>query len=137
MLAAGGNGPSQVGPSRTMPPKSARPAPRMRRSVSCERVRSPVTGRMANGLSIPEGRRIDPSGFGQVQASAGRVVVEDLGVATPVDGRVELGLGLLLAEVLVEDVEEEIVGQGAVGLGAQRVADLAQQRHVLQRRFAE
>ena len=44
------------------------------------------------------------------------IVVEQFRVAAPVDRRFELRLGFLFAEVLVQQVLEELVGQRVVGL---------------------
>ena len=53
------------------------------------------------------------------------VVVEDFGVASPVQCSPELALDLLSAEVLVEDVAEEFLTDGMVALGMQGVLDAA------------
>ena len=42
-----------------------------------------------------------------------------------------------LAELLVEHVEEEFLGNGVVALGLEGAADLAQQQDVVQRGVAE
>ena len=46
-----------------------------------------------------------------------RVVVEDLRVAPPVQRGPELALDFVGAEVLVEDVAEELLADGVVSLG--------------------
>ena len=71
------------------------------------------------------------------EAAAAGVEVEELGIAAPVDGRLELAQRLFLAELLVEHVEEELLGHGVVALGLERARDLAQQQHILDRGVAE
>ena len=71
---------------------------------------------------------------GQHEAAARGVEVEQLGVAAPGDGGFHLALALLFAELLVEHVEEEVLGHGVVALGFQGAANLAQQQHVARRR---
>ena len=65
------------------------------------------------------------------------IEVEELGVAAPVDGGLQLALRLVFAELLVEHVEEELLGNGVVALGFERADDLAQQQDVLERGVAE
>ena len=77
------------------------------------------------------------SDFGIDEAAAAGVEVEQLGVAAPVDGGFKLALRLLLAELLVEHVEEELFRNGVVALGLERAGDLAQQQDVFQRGLAE
>jgi hypothetical protein len=50
------------------------------------------------------------------------VVIEQLRVAAPPDGRFELRLGFLLAEVFIEQVFEYSIRQGMVGAGFERPA---------------
>ena len=65
------------------------------------------------------------------------VVVEDLGVTAPVQRGLELALDFVGAEVLVENVAEELFADGVIALGVQRVFDQPQNGDVLQRRLAE
>ena len=60
--------------------------------------------------------------FRQNEATASGVEVEELGVAAPVDGGFELALCLFFAELLVEQVEEEVLGDGVVALGIEGAA---------------
>ena len=53
------------------------------------------------------------------QAAGFGVVVEDFGVASPVQRGLELALDFVGAEVLVEDVAEELFADGVVALGVQ------------------
>ncbi len=73
----------------------------------------------------------------QHQPAAIGIVVEDLGVASPMNRRLELLPCLCFSEMFLENVVEEIVGQCTVGFGAQGTLDLSQQRDVGERRFAE
>src|SRR5271166_772615 len=65
------------------------------------------------------------------QAASLRVVVEDLGVSPPVERGLELALDFVGAEMLVEDVTEELLADGVIALGVQRVFDEPQDGHVL------
>ena len=60
------------------------------------------------------------------EATASGVEVEELGVAAPVDGGFELTLRLFLGELLIEQVEEEVLGHCVVALGIERAGDLTQ-----------
>ena len=71
---------------------------------------------------------------GQDEAAAAGVEVEQLGVAAPGDGGLHLAQALLFAELLVEHVEEEVLGDGVVALGFEGAANLAQQQDVAPRR---
>ena len=75
--------------------------------------------------------------LGQDEASGFGVVVENLGVASPVHGGIELALDFVVAEVLVENVVEEFFGDGMVRLGVQHVVDLLQDDDVLERGLTE
>jgi len=65
------------------------------------------------------------------------IVIEDLGVASPVQRRLELPLDFIRAEVLVEDVAEKLLTDGVIALGVQGVLDQPQYGNVLQRGFAK
>src|SRR5437867_13278309 len=52
------------------------------------------------------------------------IVVEQFGVASPLNRRVHLPRGLLTAEVLIQDVVKKLIRQSVVGLGAQGLLDL-------------
>jgi hypothetical protein len=64
-------------------------------------------------------------------------VIEQLRVPAPSDGRFELRLGFLLAEVFIEQVFEDAIRQCMVGARFQRAGDLADERDVFQRGGAE
>src|SRR5438128_1417761 len=65
------------------------------------------------------------------------VVFEQIGISTPVDRRVELLAGLLLAEAFVENVEHEVVLQTSVLGKAERLVDVLDQRGTLQSLLSE
>src|SRR5580693_4546966 len=65
------------------------------------------------------------------------IVIEDLGVASPVQRGLKLALDFIRAEVFVEDVAEKLLANGMIALGVQRVFDQPQYRNVLQRGFAK
>jgi len=70
-------------------------------------------------------RRVD-----EHEAPPRRVKVEQLGIAAPGDSRLHLAQAFLFAELLIEHVEEELLGNRVVALGVERAANLAQQQHV-------
>src|SRR5580693_1691083 len=55
------------------------------------------------------------SGLGERQFAGGGVVIENLGVAAPLDGGFELPLRFFFAELLVDEVVEKLGGQRAIG----------------------
>ena len=75
--------------------------------------------------------------FRQDEASFFRVVVEDLGVASPVHGGLKLALHFVLTEVLVENIVEEFFRNRMVRLGVQHVVDRLQNRDVAKRSVTE
>src|SRR5580700_11057477 len=85
----------------------------------------PFHGRQYVGIFTME----QPAGLG--------IVIEDLGVASPVQRRLELPLDFIRAEVLVEDVAEKLLTDGVIALGVQGVLDQPQYGNVLQRGFAK
>src|SRR5579863_8906849 len=66
------------------------------------------------------------SGLGEGQLARGRVVIKNLGVASPLDGGCQLAARFILAEVFIEEVAEEFVGKSSVGLCSQRILHLGQ-----------
>src|ERR1700722_19458536 len=68
--------------------------------------------------------------LGQDEAAARGVEVEELGVAAPVDGGLNLPLAFVGAELLVEHVEEELFGDSVVGFGFEGAANLTQEQDV-------
>ena len=77
------------------------------------------------------------SASGKTKAPPRRVEVEDLGIAAPGHSGLNLALRLLIAELLVEHVEEEFFGHGMVALGVYGATDLAQQEDITKRRVTE
>ena len=75
--------------------------------------------------------------LGKHEAAAGVVPVKELGVAAPGDGGFELAAAFVVAELLVEHVEEEFLGNGVVGLVGERAGDLAEQQDVIDGGLAE
>src|SRR6266478_141650 len=70
------------------------------------------------------------SGLGESQLAGGGVVIENFGVAAPLDGGFELAAGFFLTKMLVEQVAEKFFGQSAVGFGLERLLHLAEQRNI-------
>src|SRR5208282_3533712 len=68
------------------------------------------------------------SGLGERQFAAGSVVLKKLGVTSPLNCRFQLPLRFIFAEVLVQQVLEELRRQRAVCFGLQRLFHLPQQR---------
>src|SRR5579859_1532362 len=77
------------------------------------------------------------SSLGERQLAGSRVVVENLRVTSPLDRGFQLTPRFIFAEVLVQQIPKEFVGQRSVRLCLQRLLHLPQQRHVRQRRPAE
>src|SRR5919109_397032 len=73
----------------------------------------------------------------QHQPAAIGIVIEDLGVASPMDRRLELLPCLFFGEMFLENTIEEVVWQRPIGFGSQGALDLSQQRGVVERRFTE
>src|SRR5271166_2580159 len=71
------------------------------------------------------------------QAAALGVVVEDFRVASPDKCGLELALDFVGAEVLVEDVTEELLADGVIALGVQGVLDETQDSDVVQSSITE
>src|SRR6202158_1118322 len=68
---------------------------------------------------------------------AGRVVIENFGVAAPLDGGFELAAGFFLAEMFVEEVAEKFLGECAIGFSFERLLHLAEQGNVGESGLAE
>src|SRR5467141_2649423 len=77
------------------------------------------------------------SGLGESQLAGGGVVIENFGVAPPLDGGFQLAAGFFLAKMLVEQVAEKFFVQRAVGFGFQRLFHLAEQRNVGESGFSK
>src|SRR5580700_4076699 len=72
-------------------------------------------------------------GLGENQAVRFAIEVEDFSVAAPVHGSFELALHFILAEVFVENVVKELVGNGVISLGVQDAIDLLENHDVFER----
>src|SRR5580658_4676579 len=81
--------------------------------------REPAGRRMAGGtgdalcaaiVEVVTGR----SSLGERQLARGGVVIENLGVAAPLDGCFQLAARFVFAEMFVEQVAEKVVGERAV-----------------------
>src|SRR6267143_1250427 len=77
------------------------------------------------------------SGLGEGQLAGGGVVIENFGVAAPLDGGFELAAGFFLTKMLVKQVTEKFFGQSAVGFSFERLLHLAVQRNIGESGFAE
>src|SRR6267143_1200324 len=77
------------------------------------------------------------SGLGEGQLAGGGVVIENFGVAAPLDGGFELAAGFFLTKMLVKQVTEKFFGQSAVGFSFERLLHLAVQRNIGESGFAK
>src|SRR5580704_15789245 len=77
------------------------------------------------------------SGLGERQLPARRVVIEKLGVATPLDSRLQLPARFVFAEMFIQQVLEKLRGQRAIRFRFQRLLHLTKQGNVGQHGFAE
>jgi len=76
-------------------------------------------------------------GLVEEQAVGFGVVGEDLGVAPPIQGCVDLALNIFLGEVLVQNVAKEFYGDCPVGLSLESIPDLLNQSDVAEDRFTK
>ena len=121
--------------------KTARPHSGHRQVDENGQVRT-VTSERAKGCWIftrlPRLATISSScASGSIKRRRRGVKVEQLRIAAPGHRGLHLPLALFFAELLVEHVEEELLGHGVVALGFERAANLPQQQHVAHRRVAE
>src|SRR5260370_23764407 len=77
------------------------------------------------------------SSLGERQLARGSVIIKNFGVAAPLDGGFELPAGFVLTKMLVKQVAEKILVQGAVGFGFQGLLHLAKQGYVGECGFAK
>ena len=101
------------------------------RTVTSERakVRWTVTHRLRQRRPLPCVRHHE--------ATARRIEIENLGIAAPVNRRLNLAPRLIFAELLVEHVEEEVFGNGVVAFGFQCPSNLPQEQNVSERSVAK
>jgi hypothetical protein len=75
--------------------------------------------------------------LGERQFASGGVVIEQFGVAAPLDGGFQLPAGLFFAEMFVQKIAEKFIGKGAIGFGFQGLFHLAEKRDVGESRFTK
>ena len=68
--------------------------------------------------------------LGQSEFAGGGVVIKNLGVTAPLNGRLQLPPRLRLTEMFIDEVVEEFVREGTIGLGSKGLLHLAQQGNV-------
>src|SRR5580704_13925657 len=81
--------------------------------------REPAGLRIAGGTGLALWKAIVGVGtvrssLGERQLARGRVIVKNLRVAPPLDSGFQLAGRFILAEVLVEEIAEELVGESAI-----------------------
>src|SRR5260370_26280826 len=77
------------------------------------------------------------SSLGERQLARGSVIIKNFGVAAPLDGGFELPAGFVLTKMLVKQVAEKLLVQGAIGFGFQGLLHLAKQGPVGECGFAK
>src|SRR4029077_2277624 len=70
------------------------------------------------------------SALGKSQFAAGGVVIEEFGVAAPLDGRFELATRFVLAEMFIEQILKKFRGERAIVLGFECLLHLTKKRDV-------
>src|SRR5580704_8581261 len=98
---------------------------------------SGVTSGAAAGTVSSSLGRLGDGWLGKSQFSGGGVVVENFGVAAPLNRGFELAAGFLFAEMFVDQIVEKFVGERAIGFRFQRLFHLAKDRNVGQRGLAK
>src|SRR5580704_17674286 len=100
-------------------------------------MRKPQAQREPAGRTVGGGNGVDSenedmsagtgrSGLGEGQLAGGGIVIENLGIASPLDGGFELAAGLVFAEMLVKQVAEKFIVVSAIGFGFERLFHLAE-----------
>src|ERR1700688_3369681 len=79
-------------------------------------------------------RRLD---LGQREFAGRGIVIKNLGVTTPLDGRLQLPPRLCLAEMFIDEVVEEFVRERTIGFGLKGLLHLAQQGDVCESRCSK
>src|SRR5580704_16395075 len=95
-----------------------------------------TSGAAAGTVSSSLGRLCDRR-LGESQLSRGGVVVENFGVASPLNRGFELAARFVFAEVLVDQIVEKFVRERAIGFRCERRFHLAKDRNVGQRGLAK
>src|SRR5271169_3469027 len=104
--------------------------------------REPAGRRMAGGTGLALWEAIvgvvtGRSSLGKGQLARGGVVIENLRVAPPLNGGFQLAARFVLAEVFVEEVAKEFVGERAVRFRFQGILHLAKERNMCESGFAK
>src|SRR5580693_7766013 len=76
--------------------------------------RSNVGGIGAGCVETASGVGTGGSALGQRQFAAGGIVIEEFGVAAPLNGGFELATGFLFAEMFIEQILKEFRGKSAI-----------------------
>src|SRR5260370_7884016 len=76
-------------------------------------------------------------GFVQQQSISLRVVGENLGISSPIQGGVDLALNLFLGEVLVQNVPEKFQGNRPGRLPLKSIPNLSNQCDMIEHSFAK
>src|SRR6266478_1837560 len=99
--------------------------------------RTPAGGSGAACGTEEMGSGTGGSRLGEGQLASDGIVVENFGVAAPLDGGFELAAGFVLAEMRLEEVAEKFVLDGAIGFCFEGLLHLAEQRDVGEGGFAK
>src|SRR6266481_1569305 len=99
--------------------------------------RTPAGGSGAACGTEEMGSGTGGSRLGEGQLAGDGIVVENFGVAAPLDGGFELAAGFVLAEMRLEEVAEKFVLDGAIGFCFEGLLHLAEQRDVGEGGFAK
>src|ERR1700680_588198 len=67
------------------------------------------------------------SDLSQRQFAGRGIVIKNLGVTTPLNGRLQLAARFGLTEMFIDEVVEEFVRKGTIGLGLKSLLHLAEQ----------
>src|SRR5260370_10218798 len=109
---------------------------------NAQRQREPAGGFTVGGSGVASAfeRRRSGTGalrLGESELGGGSVIIKNSGVAAPLDGGFELPAGFVLTKMLVKQVAEKLLVQGAIGFGFQGLLHLAKQGHVGECGFAK
>src|SRR5208283_781282 len=99
--------------------------------------RSSVGGIGAGCVETAAGVGTGRSALGQRQFAAGGVVVEEFGIAAPLDGGFELAARFVFAEMFIEQILKEFRGQSAIVFGFESLLHLTKKRDVGKSRLAK
>src|SRR5271163_2480214 len=104
--------------------------------------RDPAGRRIAGGTGLALWEAIvgvvtGRSSLGEGQLARRGVVIENLRVASPLNGGFQLAARFVLAEMFIEEVAKKFVGERAIRFCFQCVLHLRKQRNIRERRFAK